>query len=62
MAKDAAWVWILKCRRCSRMIEFDQVHVPTQRLAEWATCCGEVMELESTQGIAADATRKSEMA
>lgn len=49
------WVWILKCRRCSRVIDFDDVHVPTQRLAEWATCCGEAMELESIERSRADA-------
>jgi hypothetical protein len=49
-----AWVWILTCRRCSRAIDLDDVHVPTQRLAEWAACCGEVMELESVERSAAD--------
>jgi hypothetical protein len=54
-SKPATWVWILKCRRCSRAINFNDVHIPTRPLAEWAKCCGELMELESVQRSAADA-------
>jgi len=36
--KPAEWVWILKCHCCSRVVDFDDVHVPTMRLAEWAWC------------------------
>lgn len=43
----ARWVWILTCRRCRKMTDFDQVCVPARRLREWAMCCGEVMELKS---------------
>ena len=46
-AGPAEWVWILKCRRCRKTVDFNDVSVPTRRLAEWATCCGEIMELES---------------
>lgn len=53
--QEGNWVRILKCCRCSRVIDFDDLHVPTQRLAEWAKCCGEVMELESVERSAADA-------
>jgi hypothetical protein len=49
------WVWMLTCRRCSRVAGFDAVSVPTARLAEWATCCGEIMELNSVERRAADA-------
>ncbi len=48
-------VWTLTCRRCWRTIDFDDVHLPTQRLAEWATCCGEVMELERVMRSKANA-------
>jgi hypothetical protein len=41
------WVWILTCRRCSRVEDFDTLHDPTRRIPEWATCCGALMELES---------------
>jgi hypothetical protein len=40
-------VWILTCLRCRKVVDFDQVCVPAQRLREWAMCCGEVMELKS---------------
>jgi hypothetical protein len=50
----AEWVWILTCRRCMKLINFDNVCEPTRRLAEWATCCGEIMELESVQRSRAD--------
>lgn len=50
----AEWVWVLKCRRCSRVADFDDACVPTRRLAEWATCCGEIMELGSVQRSLAD--------
>ena len=49
------WVWILTCRRCCRVVDFDAVCVPTRRLREWATCCGEVMALESVLRSTADA-------
>jgi hypothetical protein len=56
MADGAAeWVWILRCRRCARVVDFDDVCEPTGRLREWATCCGEVMELESVLQSTADA-------
>jgi hypothetical protein len=54
MSGVAEWVWVLKCRRCSRTADFVQVHEPTQRLREWAMCCGEVMELESVLRSPAD--------
>jgi hypothetical protein len=44
-----AWIWILTCRRCARAVNFGDVHEPTRRLAEWAGCCGEVMELKSVE-------------
>jgi hypothetical protein len=47
--QQTKWVCILRCRRCSRVIDFDDVCVPTSRLAEWARCCGEIMELESVE-------------
>ncbi|MGO9917335.1 MAG: hypothetical protein ACLQIB_21875 [Isosphaeraceae bacterium] len=50
-----AWVWILKCRRCSRVADFEAVSVPTRPLAEWAVCCGEIMELKSVERSAIDA-------
>ena len=51
----AEWVWILTCRRCLRTVDFNTVCAPIQRLAEWATCCGELMELESVLRNPADA-------
>ena len=42
----AEWVGTLTCRQCLKMVDFDQVSVPAQRLREWATCCGEIMESE----------------
>ncbi len=51
----AGWVWILKCRRCSRVADFEGACVPIQRLREWATCCGEIMELESVLRSPVDA-------
>jgi hypothetical protein len=53
--ESAEWVWTLTCRRCSRRVDFSDVHVPTRRLAEWATCCGQIMELESVLRSPADA-------
>jgi hypothetical protein len=53
--QQSEWVWILKCRQCSRVIDFDDVHAPTTRLAEWASCCNEIMELESVERSPADA-------
>jgi hypothetical protein len=50
----AEWVWVLTCRRCSRVVDFDDACVPTRRLSEWATCCGEIMELESVLRSPAD--------
>jgi hypothetical protein len=50
----AEWVWILTCRRCSRVVDFEEVCVPIQRLTEWATCCGQVMQLESVLPSPAD--------
>jgi hypothetical protein len=37
------------------MADFDDVCQPTRRLAEWATCCGQVMELESVLRSPVDA-------
>jgi hypothetical protein len=51
----AEWVLVLKCRRCSRVVDFGDVHEPTRRLTDWATCCGEVMELESVERSPANA-------
>ena len=59
---SAAWVWILTCRRCSRTDDLVTLHDPTQRIAEWAKCCGEIMELESVPRSATDTTSESEMA
>jgi hypothetical protein len=50
----AEWVWVLTCRRCARVIDFEAVCAPIQRLAEWATCCGQVMELESVLRSSSD--------
>ena len=50
----AEWVWVLTCRRCLRVVDFSDVHEPTRRLAEWARCCGQVMELESVLRSPAD--------
>jgi hypothetical protein len=30
-----------------QIIAFDDACVPTRRLAEWAMCCGQIMELET---------------
>lgn len=49
------WVWILTCRRCSMSVDFGDVSDPVRRLAEWATCCGQIMELESVLRRRADA-------
>ena len=53
--EHSSWAWVLKCRRCSRVADFDDVCVPTTRLVEWARCCGEMMELESVERSADDA-------
>jgi hypothetical protein len=37
------------------VVDFRDVYVPTQRLREWVTCCGQVMELESVLRSSADA-------
>jgi hypothetical protein len=50
----AEWVWILKCGQCSKLVDFEAVSVPTQRLREWASCCGQIMELESVLRSDAD--------
>jgi hypothetical protein len=55
MENGAEWIWILKCKQCMKYVTFDNACVPTQRLAEWAKCCGEIMELESVLRSAADA-------
>ena len=49
------WMWILKCRRCSTVADFEAVCVPTRQLTEWVKCCGEIMELESVQRSAGNA-------
>jgi hypothetical protein len=55
MAEELAeWVWVLTCRRCSRVVDFGNVHEATRPLAEWATCCGQVMKLESVLRSPAD--------
>ena len=51
----AEWVWVLKCCRCSKAVDFSDVCMPTRRLVEWATCCGQIMELESVLRSLADA-------
>jgi hypothetical protein len=50
----AEWVWVLTCRRCLRVVDFNDVHEPTRPLAEWAGCCGQVMELKSVERSPAD--------
>jgi hypothetical protein len=45
----AASVWILTCHRCARSVAFDHVAIPIRPLAEWATCCGQLMQLETTE-------------
>lgn len=54
-AARGEWVWVLTCRRCARRVDFGAVAEPSRRLAEWATCCGEIMELESVLRNPADA-------
>jgi hypothetical protein len=46
-AGPSEWVWILKCRRCTRVVDFSDVHEPYLYLATWAKCCGQIMKLES---------------
>jgi hypothetical protein len=38
-----------------KTVDFNDVSVPTQRMAEWATCCGEIMELGSVLRSPSDA-------
>lgn len=46
---SAERVWALKCLQCLRVTDFADACVPTRRLVEWGTCCGQIMELESVE-------------
>ena len=45
----------LTCEQCQRQVDFDAVAASTQNLAEWATCCDRIMELQSVERTPTDA-------